>query len=156
MFDQKQIAEFKEAFSMIDHDNDGFIDHEDLKEILSSLGGINLGYFCGRNFLGSDKSQLSTHVVPGSNPTDEQIASMLADAPGPINFTLFLTLLGEKMSGTDPEHEILQAFESFDEKKTGIIDGEMFREFITTMGDRFTDDEVDSKPDPGFFGSLKS
>ena len=40
MFDQKQIAEFKEAFSMIDHDNDGFIDNEDLKEILSSLGEL--------------------------------------------------------------------------------------------------------------------
>lgn len=38
MFDQKQIAEFKEAFSMIDHDNDGFIDKDDLKDMLSSLG----------------------------------------------------------------------------------------------------------------------
>jgi Ca2+-binding EF-hand superfamily protein len=38
MFDQKQIAEFKEAFSMIDHDSDGFIDKEDLKDMLASLG----------------------------------------------------------------------------------------------------------------------
>lgn len=38
MFDQQQIAEFKEAFSMIDHDNDGFIDKEDLKDMLASLG----------------------------------------------------------------------------------------------------------------------
>ena len=38
MFDQKQIGEFKEAFSMIDHDNDGFIDKEDLNDMLSSLG----------------------------------------------------------------------------------------------------------------------
>lgn len=67
---------------------------------------------------------------------------MLSEAPGPINFTLFLTLLGEKMSGTDPAHEILAAFESFDEKKTGFVDGEVFRELMTTMGDRFTDDEV--------------
>ena len=42
MFDQKQIAEFKEAFSMIDHDNDGFIDSEDLKDMLSSLGTVPL------------------------------------------------------------------------------------------------------------------
>jgi len=42
MFDQKQIAEFKEAFSMIDHDNDGFIDSEDLKDMLSSLGTLFL------------------------------------------------------------------------------------------------------------------
>ncbi|KAI9029345.1 hypothetical protein DFJ74DRAFT_657928 [Hyaloraphidium curvatum] len=117
MFDQKQIAEFKEAFSMIDHDNDGFIDAEDLKEIFSSLG---------------------------QPPSEEQVQSMLSEAPGPINFTLFLTLLGEKMSGTDPEHEILQAFEAFDDKKSGVLDGEQFREWMTTMGDRFTDDEVDT------------
>lgn len=78
----------------------------------------------------------------GQNPTEEEIQGMLAEAPGPINFTLFLTLLGEKMSGTDPEHEILRAFESFDEKNTGVIDGDLFREVMTTMGDRFTDDEV--------------
>jgi Ca2+-binding EF-hand superfamily protein len=40
MFDQKQIAEFKEAFSMIDHDNDGFLDKEDLKDMLASLGTL--------------------------------------------------------------------------------------------------------------------
>lgn len=38
MFDQKQITEFKEAFSMVDHDNDGFLDKEDLKDMLASLG----------------------------------------------------------------------------------------------------------------------
>jgi type III secretory pathway component EscR len=37
-FDQKQIAEFKEAFNMFDHDSDGFVDKEDLKDMLASLG----------------------------------------------------------------------------------------------------------------------
>ncbi|KAI9139148.1 hypothetical protein BKA69DRAFT_1087832 [Paraphysoderma sedebokerense] len=116
MFDQKQIGEFKEAFSMIDHDQDGFIDKEDLKDMLASLG---------------------------QTPTDESIEEMIAEAPGSINFTIFLTLFGERMNGTDPEHEILQAFEAFDEKKTGYINADDLREFMTTMGDRFTDEEVD-------------
>ena len=38
MFTQKQIGEFKEAFSIIDHDSDGFIDKDDLKDMLASLG----------------------------------------------------------------------------------------------------------------------
>ena len=38
MFTQKQIGEFKEAFSIIDHDNDGFIDKDDLRDMLASLG----------------------------------------------------------------------------------------------------------------------
>jgi Ca2+-binding EF-hand superfamily protein len=68
---------------------------------------------------------------------------MIKEAPGNINFTMFLTLMGEKMSGTDPEHEILAAFECFDDSKTGLIDAELLREYMTTMGDRFTDEEVD-------------
>ncbi|KYN26933.1 Myosin regulatory light chain sqh [Trachymyrmex cornetzi] len=37
MFDQAQIAEFKEAFNMIDQNHDGFIDKEDLHDMLASL-----------------------------------------------------------------------------------------------------------------------
>ena len=117
MFDQKQIAEFKEAFSMIDHDNDGFIDREDLKDMLASLG---------------------------QTPTDEEIDAMINEAPGSsINFTMFLTLMGEKMTGTDMEHEIIQAFECFDEENNGLINADKLREYLTTMGERFTEEEVD-------------
>lgn len=117
MFDQKQIVELKEAFSLIDHDTDGFIDREDLNDMLASLG---------------------------QSPTEEYIEDMISEAPGSINFTMFLTLMGEKLSGTDPEHEILQAFESFDESGTGLVNAEELREWMTSMGDRFTDDEVSS------------
>jgi len=40
MFDQNQIAEFKEAFTLIDSNRDGFICGEDLKDIYASLGKI--------------------------------------------------------------------------------------------------------------------
>lgn len=47
MFDQAQIAEFKEAFNMIDQNRDGFIEKEDLHDMLASLGKLkkihNLG-----------------------------------------------------------------------------------------------------------------
>lgn len=38
MFDEAQIQEFKEAFSMIDQNHNGVIDEEDLREMYSSLG----------------------------------------------------------------------------------------------------------------------
>lgn len=99
----------------------------------------------------------------GQTPTDEYVEEMIAEAPGSINFTMFLTLMGEKLNGmwrfimnnlqtvslhfdekgTDPEQEIIDAFECFDDDNTGFIDAEELREFLTTMGDRFTDDEVD-------------
>ena len=40
MFDQAQIAEFKEAFNMIDQNHDGFVDKEDLHDMLASLGNV--------------------------------------------------------------------------------------------------------------------
>lgn len=40
MFDQSQIQEFKEAFNMIDQNRDGFIDKEDLHDMLASLGTL--------------------------------------------------------------------------------------------------------------------
>ncbi|KAI8774567.1 Myosin regulatory light polypeptide 9, partial [Biomphalaria glabrata] len=80
MFDQAQIQEFKEAFNMIDQNRDGFIDKEDLHDMLASLG-------------------------------------------------------------TDPEDVIRNAFACFDEEGTGSIPEERLRELLTTMGDRFTDNE---------------
>lgn len=116
MFDQAQIQEFKEAFNMIDQNRDGFIDKEDLHDMLASLG---------------------------KNPTDEYLDSMINEAPGPINFTMFLTMFGEKLNGTDPEDVIKNAFACFDEDQSGCINEDRLRELLTSMGDRFTDDQVD-------------
>ena len=43
----------------------------------------------------------------------------MSEAPGPINFTMFLTMFGEKLNGTDPEDVIKNAFACFDETNTG-------------------------------------
>jgi len=116
MFDQAQIQEFKEAFNMIDQNRDGFIDKEDLHDMLASLG---------------------------KNPTEDYLDGMMSEAPGPINFTMFLTLFGERLQGTDPEDVIKNAFGCFDEENDGLVNEEKLRELLTTMGDRFTDEEVD-------------
>src|SRR5699024_4477384 len=100
---------------MIDQNRDGFIDKEDLHDMLASLG---------------------------KNPEDNYLEGMMNEAPGPINFTMFLTLFGERLQGTDPEDVIKNAFACFDEDNTGNINDEKLRELLTTMGDRFTDEDV--------------
>merc|ERR1711981_1145704 len=70
---QDQIQEFKEAFNMIDQNRDGFIDHDDLKDMLASLG---------------------------KDVSDDYLDEMMNQAPGAINFTMFLTLFGERLQGT--------------------------------------------------------
>lgn len=72
MFNQDQIQEFKEAFNNIDQNKDGFIDKDDLQDMLTTMG---------------------------KNPTDEYLEAMMNEAPGPINFTMFLTLFGERLQG---------------------------------------------------------
>ncbi|EDQ92146.1 uncharacterized protein MONBRDRAFT_14254 [Monosiga brevicollis MX1] len=117
MFTETQIQEFKEAFNMIDNDRDGYIDAEDLAKTYDSLG---------------------------SAPTPAELERMLSDAPSRINFTMFLTIFGDRMTGTDPEDTIKNAFMCFDPNSSGKLDEESrLRELLTTMGDRFTQEEVD-------------
>ena len=68
----------------------------------------------------------------------------MGEAPGPLNFTMFLTLFGERLQGTDPEEVIKNAFGCFDEENAGLISEEFLREILTTMGDRFSQDDVSS------------
>ena len=77
---------------MIDQNRDGYVDKDDLFEMYTSLG---------------------------KNPTEEELDVMINMAPGPINFTMFLTLFGEKLNGTDPEDVIKNAFACFDDKNSG-------------------------------------
>ncbi|KAM7331812.1 hypothetical protein ACRRTK_008520 [Alexandromys fortis] len=95
MFDQSQIQEFKEAFTIMDQNRDGFIDKEDLRDTFAALGRINV--------------------------KNEELEAMVKEAPGPINFTVFLTMFGEKLKGTDPEETILHAFKVFDTEGKGFV-----------------------------------
>lgn len=116
MFDQSQIQEFKEAFNMIDQNRDGFIDAADLKDMFASLG---------------------------KEVTDDYVEDMLNDASGAINFTMFLTLFGEKLNGTDPEDVIRNAFACFDEEQSGQLQEDRLVDLLQTLGDRFSDQEID-------------
>jgi hypothetical protein len=42
MFEQAQIQEFKEAFTIMDQNRDGFIDKNDLRDTFCALGELRL------------------------------------------------------------------------------------------------------------------
>ena len=94
---------------MIDQNHDGFIDAADLKDMFASLG---------------------------KDVTDDYVEDMLNDANGAINFTMFLTLFGEKLNGTDPEDVIRNAFACFDEEQAGNLDEDRLVTLLQTLGDR--------------------
>ncbi|XP_062533760.1 myosin regulatory light chain 2-like [Armigeres subalbatus] len=117
LFSQKQIAEFKEAFQLMDNDKDGVIGKNDLRSTFDALGKL---------------------------VSDKELDEMLGEAQGPLNFTQLLTLFANRMSGggQDDDDVVINAFKAFD--MNGKIDGEKFRYALTHWGaDKFTDDEVD-------------
>uniref|UniRef100_A0A3B4FHH4 Myosin regulatory light chain 2, atrial isoform-like n=1 Tax=Pundamilia nyererei TaxID=303518 RepID=A0A3B4FHH4_9CICH len=77
------------------------------------------------------------------NVKEEELDEMLNEGKGPINFTVFLTLFGEKLSGTDPEDTILAAFKLFDPNGTGFVNKDEFRRLLMNQADKFTAEEVD-------------
>lgn len=117
LFSQKQIAEFKEAFQLMDNDKDGVIGKNDLRSTFDALGKL---------------------------VSDKELDEMLGEASGPLNFTQLLTLFANRMSGggTDDDDVVINAFKAFD--NNGRIDGEKFRYALTHWGqDKFSEDEVD-------------
>jgi len=121
MFSQKQVAEFKEAFQLMDQDKDGIIGKSDLRQTFDAVGKLT---------------------------NDKELDAMLGEATGPINFTQLLTLFAHRMQGsgaTDDDEVVIAAFKSFD--TNGVIDGDKLRGMLMTYGDKFTNGEVDDAYD---------
>ncbi|XP_025867180.2 myosin regulatory light chain 11 isoform X1 [Vulpes vulpes] len=116
MFDQTQIQEFKEAFTVIDQNRDGIIDKEDLRDTFAAMGRLNV--------------------------KNEELDAMMKEASGPINFTVFLTMFGEKLKGADPEDVITGAFKVLDPEGKGTIKKQFLEELLTTQCDRFSPEEI--------------
>lgn len=50
------------------------------------------------------------HVsIAGSTPDDKTLKEMLAEAPGPLNFTMFLSLFSDKLGGKSISQSINQS-----------------------------------------------
>lgn len=53
-------------------------------------------------------------------------------------------MFGEKLTGSDPEDVIKNAFLALDEDRTGKISEDRLRELLMSLGDRYTEEEVDA------------
>lgn len=116
LFSQRQIQEFKEAFGIMDTDKDGLLSASDLKNAFANVG---------------------------KSISDGEASGMLAEAPGPVNFTQMVILFAEKMAGgADDDDTVVKSFDAFEMK--GKIDADMLRHSLTTFGDKFSQEEVDN------------
>merc|ERR1712183_686451 len=115
MFTQKQVAEFKEGFQIMDRDRDGIINKVDLRGVFDEIGRMS---------------------------TESELDEMLADAPGPINFTTLLHMFASRSSGESDDDDVVAAAIRAFEKSPGQIDAENFKSMLMAFGDKFTKEEV--------------
>jgi len=52
---------------------------------------------------------------------DTFLSSMIKEATGPLNFTMFLTFMGDKLQNTDSDDTLVSAFLTIDTENTGLI-----------------------------------
>ncbi|GFS44455.1 myosin regulatory light chain 2 [Trichonephila inaurata madagascariensis] len=91
-----------------------------------------------------DKNDLrATFDSLGKIVSESDLNNMISEAPGPINFTMFLTIFGERIAGTDQEEVIKKAFDTFDPDGAGKINEKKLRKALITWGEKLNNSEVD-------------
>lgn len=96
--------------------------------------------------------------LAGLAPSKELLEDLLNDRPGShqrgatndlddstvrgVNFTMFLTMMGEHLFEFDTEAELIEAFESFDENDSGFVKCDEVRRWLSEVGERMDKEEV--------------
>ena len=99
----EQIEEFKEAFSVFDPENKGYIQSKELGNLLRNLG-----------------------IYITNEEKNEYIEKYVHDIEKNISFHDFLKIVFERISDTKVEDELLEAFSLFEPDKKKEIDVENF------------------------------
>lgn len=95
-------------------------------------------------------------LLSGQTPTPELLHSLLTSRPGGsaatqnkpispsdgVNFTQFLSMMGERLIQLDPEQDLVDAFACFDDGDKGYVDVKTMRKHLGELGDRMEDWEV--------------
>ena len=99
----EQIEEFKEAFSVFDPENKGYIQSKELGNLLRNLG-----------------------IYITNEEKNDYIEKYVHDIEKNISFHDFLKIVLERISDTKVEDELLEAFSLFEHDKKKEIDIEIF------------------------------
>ncbi|KAJ5245858.1 hypothetical protein N7468_000841 [Penicillium chermesinum] len=101
-----QVREIREAFQVLDRDNDGLVNKDDVADVLISLGQD------------ASAPALSRFFPPGAGQT--------------INFATFMNTLSQLMSPMSSAQELSNALAAFDDDDNGQIDVAELRDALPT------------------------
>lgn len=116
---EEQIEEFKEAFSLFDPENKGYIQTKELGTVLRSLG-----------------------IHATDEEKNEFIEKYDQEQEDNIYFHDFLEILIKKIVETKPEDELQEAFNLFDIDKKHEIDIDQFKEEFRQYLPNVSENEV--------------
>ncbi|KAJ5787946.1 hypothetical protein N7457_002936 [Penicillium paradoxum] len=117
-----QVREIREAFQVLDRDNDGLVNKDDVIDVLTTLGQD------------SSASTIARFFPPGTGQT--------------MNFPNFLNTLSGLMASMSPSQELLNAFAAFDDDDNGQIDAAELRDALLHTApeggeERLTERQID-------------
>ncbi|KAF9435634.1 calmodulin-like 3, partial [Entomortierella beljakovae] len=120
-FNDAQLAEFKEVFSLYDKDNSGTISTSEIGSILRKFNP------------GITEASIQTMV-----------RALDVDGSGTIDFLEFLTLMTRNSAKTDYDTELKEAFKVFDKDGNGFISRSELSHALSNLGSTLTEEEVDA------------
>lgn len=117
---EEQIAEYKQAFEVMDKDGSGNIDADELVQLFKQLG---------------------------RNPSKEQLKAMIAkadlDGDGEISFNEFCSMMSKRDKFVTFETELKDAFAVFDKDGDGSITAQELLQTMKDLGENIGDDEIE-------------
>ncbi|PYH90081.1 calmodulin [Aspergillus ellipticus CBS 707.79] len=123
-----QLREIREAFQVLDRDNDGLVDKDDVSDVLVNIG--------------QDPSAISKFFPLGG--------------PQTINFPTFLNTLSQLLAPLSSRQELMNALAAFDEDDSGQVDVDELRDALLHTapdeGDRPLSDREINEVLSGFTG----
>ena len=129
-----QIADFREAFSLFDHDQNGSISSVELGKVLQSLG-----------------------QKPSENELQDMINEVDVDGSGSVEFAEFVILMTNKVREISKQDEIKEAFNVLDKDKDGKLSSKEIKYFMRKVAHlKLSSEEADamiefaSNTDDGF------
>lgn len=104
---KEQISDFREAFSLFDHDENGSISASELGQVLKALG-----------------------QNPSKNELSDMINEVDVDGNGTVEFAEFVILMTNKVKEMTKEEEISEAFNVLDKEKDNHISVKELKYFM--------------------------
>ena len=110
----------QEAFTVYDKNQDGTITTKELSTVMRSLG---------------------------QNPTDAEVQDIInevdVDGSGSMEFPEFCVMMVKKMSESNTENEVMEAYRVFDKDRDGFITRAELRMIFAALPERLSNEEIE-------------